>query len=294
MRFSAWRVTELLPFLPQKCLIETNRLAMGDVCHYTFRCQSHRIKVALLYGGCPCFGGTAGSIGLPRGPLDGCQVRLVASRVAFANADARLPQLDDHQHLGEEASVPTLVRQHGKLRRYPMISPTQLEPRILDDGTTISIRPIQPDDKSRLQAFHARLSPETIYGRFLAPHPVLTDAEADRFTKVDHEKRVALVATRREGSEEAIIAVARYDQLGLGHSDEAEAAIVVEDRFQGRGVGTILLNRLTDDAVAHGIHSFVAIISAQHDRISSFIRRSGLETCSKLQGGAWEVKVKIA
>jgi GNAT superfamily N-acetyltransferase len=157
----------------------------------------------------------------------------------------------------------------------------------------LTIRAIRADDAPRLQAFHTRLSPETIYGRYLGAHPMLSDAEVERFTHVDGIQRMAFVATLPEDGGEAIIGVARYDCLGPAHCDEAEAAIVVEDRHQSRGVGTLLLNQLTAHARSHGICAFVAEISAEHDRLLDFIRRSGYPMQRKLESGVWEIRVPI-
>lgn len=175
-----------------------------------------------------------------------------------------------------------------------MVPATQLHHRVLDDGTVLSLRPITPDDALRLQAFHARLSPDTIRGRYLGAHPVLTAAEAERFARVDHQHRMAFVASVLEGDTEAIVGVARYDCLGKGLEDQAEAAVVVEDRYQGRGVGTILLHQLIAYARAHGVRTLVAEVSVANDRFMDFIRRSGLPTQRHLEGGVWEVRVTLA
>jgi RimJ/RimL family protein N-acetyltransferase len=164
----------------------------------------------------------------------------------------------------------------------------------LRDGARLTIRPIQPDDAPRLQAFHARLSPESIYLRFLSPHPVLSASEAEQFTNVDYQSRLAFVATRLEGQEESIVGVARYDVLGPSRPGAAEAAIVVEDDYQGRGVGTRLADCLVAYARDHGIRTIVAEVEAENERMLNFIRRSGLPATKKLENGVLEIQVKIA
>jgi RimJ/RimL family protein N-acetyltransferase len=161
----------------------------------------------------------------------------------------------------------------------------------LADGTAVTIRPIRPDDAPGLQAFHTRLSPETIYWRYLGAHPVLSAVEAERLAHVDCENRVAFVATHMENSQEDIIGVARYERLGTGHADEAEFAIVVEDRFQRRGIGTLLWRQLTMHACAHGVRLFVAVIHPENHRMLNLMRRSGLKMDTKLNGGVVTVRV---
>jgi RimJ/RimL family protein N-acetyltransferase len=161
----------------------------------------------------------------------------------------------------------------------------------LTDGTAVTIRLIRPDDAPGLQAFHARLSPETIYWRYLGGHPVLSAVEAERLTHVDCEDCVGFVATYREDCQQDIIGVARYERLGAGHADEAEFAIVVEDRFQRRGIGTLLWRQLTTHACEHGVRLFVAVIHPENYRMLNFLRRSSLKMDTKQYGGVMTVRV---
>jgi GNAT superfamily N-acetyltransferase len=114
------------------------------------------------------------------------------------------------------------------------------------------IRSIRPSDAAGLRGFHARLSDDTIRNRFFGQHAVLPEAEVRRFTSLSPEREVALVATIRED----IVGVGR--SIRLGGSDAAEVAFVIQDGYQGRGLGTALLTRLAGIARADGIHRFVA------------------------------------
>jgi len=140
---------------------------------------------------------------------------------------------------------------------------------LLSDGTTAHVRPIREDDGDNLRAFHGRLSPESIILRFFGPHPRLSDAEVERFTHCDGVDRVALVAELAG----RIIAVARYDRPP-GH-DEAEVAFVVEDAFQGRGLGTLLLEHLATIARSHGIRRFAADTLSDNHRMLGVFRDAG-------------------
>jgi GNAT superfamily N-acetyltransferase len=140
---------------------------------------------------------------------------------------------------------------------------------VLSDGATVHLRAIRPDDADALRAFHARLSPESIVLRFFGPHPRLSDAEVERFTHVDGVDRVALIATRAS----RLVAVARYDRTP--GSDEAEVAFVVVDAFQGRGLGTILLQHLADAARSHGIRYLVADTLSENYRMLNVFRDAG-------------------
>lgn len=164
---------------------------------------------------------------------------------------------------------------------------------VLRDGSRLTLRPIRPDDAPRLQALHARLSPESIYFRFLGWHPALSEQEAQQFANLDYHTRMAFAALNEENGEEKIVAVARYAACLPDHPDEADAAIVVEDRCQNLGLGTLLLDRLLAYGRAHGIAAFRADINPENERMLRFIRRSGLPATSKLTEGALEIRIGI-
>jgi acyl-CoA synthetase (NDP forming)/GNAT superfamily N-acetyltransferase len=139
---------------------------------------------------------------------------------------------------------------------------------VLSDGGTAHMRPITPEDADALRAFHARLSPETIYFRFFAPYPRLSDRDVERFTHVDYTDRVALVATIGED----IVAVVRYDRL---NDEEAEVAFVVEDGHQGRGLASVLLEHIAAVARERDVHRFIAEVLPENRRMVNVFREAG-------------------
>ena len=64
---------------------------------------------------------------------------------------------------------------------------------VLRDGHTVRMRSIQPSDAERIERFHERQSPESIYFRFFSPRPQLSERDIRHFTHVDHRDRVAFV-----------------------------------------------------------------------------------------------------
>jgi GNAT superfamily N-acetyltransferase len=114
------------------------------------------------------------------------------------------------------------------------------------DGNHITYHAIAPADAVALQRFHHRLDERSIYLRFFAAKPELSDKKAGYFTNVDGVNRFALVALDPEHPEE-IIAVVSFDREG--NTDRAEYAAVVEDRWQGKGLGSALTRRLIEAAL---------------------------------------------
>lgn len=176
----------------------------------------------------------------------------------------------------------------------PTEAPDFNESVVLRDGTNIEIRPVRPDDAVRLQGLFGRLSAESIYFRFLEPRKQLPLDQAIRFATVNYRTSMAIVAVLDGDSDDPkIIGVARYG-VEPGQEDlVAEAAIVVEDAFQNRGLGTQLLKRLLEYARTQGIEALQATIHQNNAKILRFIKKGGLPTERRLAGGVWEIEVKV-
>ncbi|MFG3419148.1 GNAT family N-acetyltransferase [Micromonospora sp. NPDC048063] len=124
---------------------------------------------------------------------------------------------------------------------------------LLSDGTTVQLRPIRPSDGPGIVAMHSRFSERTRYLRYFSPYPRIPERDLHRFVNVDHRDREAFVVLAGD----RIVAVGRYERLGPD-APEAEVAFVVEDAYQGRGIGSVLLEHLADAARRTGIANFVA------------------------------------
>lgn len=126
----------------------------------------------------------------------------------------------------------------------------------LEDGTRVFLRPIRPQDKLALQRLVRGLSAESARSRFFTPKDHLTRAELAYLTEIDGHDHAAVVAldADRPG---VIVGVARFIR-DLEHPAAAEAAIVVADDLQGRGLGRLLGERLADVARAEDVQRFTA------------------------------------
>jgi RimJ/RimL family protein N-acetyltransferase len=140
------------------------------------------------------------------------------------------------------------------------------------DGAAVVVRPIEPGDKDALLAGFERLSDESRYRRFLTPTPHLTDAQLRYLTEVDHDRHEALIAFAEETGEP--VGVARYVRF----PDDpltAEPAVTVVDHWQGRGVGTLLLDELSARARAAGVERFSATVLATNEPIIALLDHLG-------------------
>ena len=131
----------------------------------------------------------------------------------------------------------------------------------------VATRPVRPDDGPLFCRLWDRLSPETVYRRFHAPLS-RPPADARRLVEVDHDLREALVAV--VGGE--VVGVARYDRSPTDPAT-ADVAVVVEDAWQGVGVGRQLLAELTALAGRRGVRTLHADVQADNDRVVGLVRR---------------------
>ncbi|UYG16483.1 GNAT family N-acetyltransferase [Brachybacterium huguangmaarense] len=172
-------------------------------------------------------------------------------------------------------------------RRAPVPYPAHWEADIaLRDGTAAHLRPILPSDAQALQRFHMAQSEQSRYFRFFAPMPELSPRDLERFTVVDHRDREALIVLH--GDE--IIAVGRYDRV---EPTEAEVAFNVSDHYQGKGLGSVLLEHLAAAAREVGIHTFIAEVLPQNHRMISVFTDAGFDIRRSFDDGVVAVEFAI-
>jgi GNAT superfamily N-acetyltransferase len=153
----------------------------------------------------------------------------------------------------------------------------------LRDGATVRVRAIRPDDESRLQSFFERLSPRTVYQRFFTEHRRLPAAWYREFANVDYGRRFALVAEEIGADGIRLRGVARWEPAE--EAGALEIALVIEDAWQSRGLGTTLFRRLLETARARGWERFCADVLAENDRMLRMLRtQTGIQQTSVEHG----------
>ncbi len=163
----------------------------------------------------------------------------------------------------------------------------------LKDGTRVTIRPIQADDADHLKDTFDHLSMETIYLRFLSFKKELPDEEARYLATVDYTTRMAFVAVCQKNERDIVVGVARYALVDSDKDKIAESAVVVQDEYQGRGIGTLLLRRLLIYAKAKGIHHLRGFMQLGNNRMVDLVKNSGLPYKTRFVDGVWEVNVDL-
>ncbi len=166
---------------------------------------------------------------------------------------------------------------------YPALAEADV---VLRDGSVAHLRPILPSDKEAIAHFHSKQSDESIYLRFFAPLRNLSDRDLTRFTHVDYLDRMALVATVRDD----IIGIGRYDRV---EPTSAEVAFNISDHYQGKGIGSVLLEHLAAIAQEHGITRFEAEVLPQNRKMLSVFSDAGYEVSRHFEDGVVSVHFDI-
>jgi acetyl coenzyme A synthetase (ADP forming)-like protein len=180
-----------------------------------------------------------------------------------------------------------------KAKEHVSAYPAQYETEVLlKDGSSILLRPIKANDAESWVEFVGRLSARTKYLRFHHVPKQMGLEDALRFCRVDYRDTFAFVAEVLRETNLDIVAVARYYRLPDHHS--AEVALAIEDEYQGRGLGTSLLEQLADAARENSIDRFEADVMAENQQMMNVFRDYGFHVTSELQTGVYRVSFPIA
>jgi RimJ/RimL family protein N-acetyltransferase len=199
---------------------------------------------------------------------------------AEAEAARRARQARRHRQPGRASGTPTtplrrlLPRLQGRSLRSdgPPRPAAEGTPVVLRDGSAVLIRPVRGTDAPLLADGFARLSPRSRRMRFLGAKTTLSAAELRYFTEVDHHDHEAIGAL--SAADGRGVGIARYVR-DTDDPQAAEIAVTVVDDWQGRGLGTELLSRLSDRARQAGIHRFTALSAAENVTVAGLARKLG-------------------
>ena len=129
----------------------------------------------------------------------------------------------------------------------------------LVDGTPVLVRPLLYSDRYQLAESYRHLTGESRRLRFFSAHKELSDGELEYLTNIDYDNHFAWAAFAVDAPEDRGVGVARYIREPV-RTTLAEAAVTVLDAYQRRGLGTLLLQLLADQAQRNGITTLVSYV----------------------------------
>lgn len=161
----------------------------------------------------------------------------------------------------------------------------------LRDGRRITIRAQWPQDREALLEAVARTGEESRYRRFFSPKRSFTEGEIARYTDVDFDRHVALVAELAVDGRAVIAGGGRYIVSGPGR---AEVAFMVGDEHQGLGIGSRLMRHLVAIARAAGLETLEAEVLADNTAMLKVFERAGLALKTRRDGGVLHLEMGLA
>lgn len=150
-------------------------------------------------------------------------------------------------------------------------------------GGALRIRPLSATDEEKLRGMLARLSEKSIYRRFHTPYPDVPKWVVSSLSNTNRDDTESLVAV----AEGEIVSHAMFVKQGA----EAEFAVVVEDRWQSRGIGRSLLIRLALEAERRGVETLTATVLGENRRVLGLLEAAFPEVERRIKDGAYHVRV---
>jgi acetyltransferase len=158
-------------------------------------------------------------------------------------------------------------------------------------GLEVFVRPVKPEDAPLLVELFNILSPTTIYYRFFSPLKALPPDMLARFTQIDYDRDVCLVALETTGTVERMLGIARF--MSDPDVTKAEFAIVVGDPWQGKGVGAALLEKCIDIARERSMRTIWGKVLAENTTMIGLGRKFGFKVSRDAETGDYELRIHL-
>ncbi len=176
----------------------------------------------------------------------------------------------------------------GKAGEYP----EDLENyRVTKAGVEILLRPVRISDEPLLKDFFYSLSDKSMYRRFVSSRPDMPHDRLQDFVIIDYTKEIVILAVIPGGDKEILAGVGQYSINQGAHT--AEVAFVVNDEHQNQGIGTEMLNYLTQLAKRQGLHGFTAEVLAENRPMLHLFEKMGFDMEKGLSSGLYELTMSF-
>lgn len=158
-------------------------------------------------------------------------------------------------------------------------------------NNAVTVRPIQPSDANLIYAMHQRLSPDSLYYRYLQVRKPARE-EIAAICRLDPAKGAGFAATTQRDTE-IVVGIAYYVREAHAPQPTAEPGILVEDGFQCQGIGRTLWQQLQQHAMDNQIHRLRVLFHRTNQRMARLVQNSGLPYQAQASDGLSEYLVTL-
>src|SRR5512140_1042409 len=162
---------------------------------------------------------------------------------------------------------------------------------LLRDGQSVFLRAATPEDVPAVEALIQSVSPASLQMRFMGAVAYVPRSVIESMCAADPRDRLSVLAIVGQGADARVVGVGNYVSVGV--SGKAEVAFLVQDEFQGRGISTLLLERLAGSAAGNGFHGFQAEVLYDNQAMLNVLRDSGFEVCQAYEGSSIHVQFPV-
>ncbi len=161
------------------------------------------------------------------------------------------------------------IYEPGYSANYPLDIETM---KTFKDGLELKIRPIKPSDEDMMRRHFYTFSDESKYLRYFTNIRTMPHADMQKYVNIDYKKIMSIVAVLQKGNSERIIAEGRY--AAFPEENTHELAFLVDEEFQGKGIGSFLVNYLLKIARERGIPKLSASVLLKNGKMLAVLKKA--------------------
>jgi RimJ/RimL family protein N-acetyltransferase len=229
-------------------------------------------------------------------------VDMVATEYGVANLSGRtvreraqalvdIAHPDDREQLVEEAKKKNILyADQIFLAECSYLYPSHITNRkVFKDDVDVLFRAIRPSDEEAMRRLFYRFSDEAIFYRYFSPIKAMPHTKMQKYVNADCNIATSIVGVLESNNKELIIAEARF--VRLDDRPYAEVAFLVEEKYQGLGIGTYLFKMLIRLAKERGLRGFTADVLPSNQSMVKVFEKGGHSVHSKLMDGLYHITI---